>query len=180
MPINLLIDTSNLLRLLNILEEDRNLHKLSVWLDLQEIRLYVPDILLQEWEDHKLEKLNGIATVVKKIINQHKVNKGFASVQNNPPEVEIAHLRIKGQIDRIDRWAHTSVQFSEGLESAAARQQQQAEQLPPFQGGKDSVKDATILFSTMEKLARKDPATLFFVSANIADFSKIEDGKRIL
>ena len=180
MPINLLIDTANLLRLLNILEDDRNLHKLSVWLDLQEIQIYIPDILLQEWEEHKLLKMNGIAASVKKIINQHKVNKGFPSVQNNPPEQEIADLRIKGQIDMIDRWVRASVQFSEGPESAAARQQQQAEQLPPFQGGKDSVKDATILFSTMEKLAGKGSVTLFFVSANIADFSKAEDSKRIL
>lgn len=68
MAINLLIDTSNLIRLLNALEEDRNLHKLSVWLDLQEIRLHVPDILLQEWEEHKVKKLNEIGEIVKKIV----------------------------------------------------------------------------------------------------------------
>lgn len=180
MAINLLIDTSNVIRLLNVLEEDRNLHKLSVWLDLQEIRLYVPDILLREWEEHKVKKLNEIGEIVKKIVNKHKVNKAFPTVQNNPPEVEIGHLRIKSQIALIDRWVQASVQFSEGPQSAAARQQQQTEQLPPFQGGKDSVKDATILFSTMEKLAEKNPVTLFFVSANTRDFSTVENGKRIL
>ncbi len=69
MAINLLIDTSTLLQLLNLLEEDRNLHKLTVWVSRQEIQLYIPDILLTEWEYHKREKLEQIKTNVNKIKN---------------------------------------------------------------------------------------------------------------
>ena len=127
MAVNLLLDTSILVKLLNILEADRNLHKLSVWLKLQEIQLYTPDMLLQEWEDRKQKKLQQITTHLNNIRKQHKINKAFPSFQLDPPEVDIANIRIKEQIDIIDGWLKSGIRFSEGQASVNARKHQQAQ-----------------------------------------------------
>lgn len=175
MPIHLLIDTSNLLRLLNILEKDRNIDKLSVWLRLGEIQLYVPDILLQEWEKNKKIKLADANEDVNKLIKKHKVDKAFPSLGVDPPEQPIAQIRLKGQIEIIDGWLHSGFKYSEGAASEEARHQQKVEGHPPFQGGKDSEKDAIIIFSTLERLPTQQQSTLYFVSANTTDFSQKEN-----
>ena len=175
MSINLLIDTSNLLRLLNILEKDRNIHKLSVWLNREEIQLYIPDTLLLEWEKNKKIKLAETKDDVTKLIKKHKVDKAFPSLGVDPPEIDIAQIRLTGQIEIIDRWIHFGIKYGEGPASVKARQQQKTESLPPFQGGKDSEKDAIIIFSTLDRLSTQKQPTLYFVSANTTDFSQKEN-----
>ncbi len=98
----------------------------------------------------------------------------------DPPEVDIAQNRLKAQINTIDRWLRSGIYFSEGTASIAARNLQKAERLPPFQGGKESEKDATLIFSTLEQLTPQEQPTLFFVSANTTDFSHKDKGEHRL
>lgn len=170
MAINLLLDTSILRRLLNVLEDDWNLHKLKVWLDLGELRLYVPEAILEEWERRKKEKLQEITTDVNRIKKEQKIKRGFPGIDATPEEIRIATLRIKHQIEIIDNWLRTSTTYPEGPAAMAAREQQRAAAEPPFQGGKESDNDAIIIFSTLETLAAAKEQDLFFVSSNTNDF----------
>lgn len=177
MAINLLLDTCILVRLLNVLEDDRNIHKLSIWLKLEEIQLYVPLVILDEWKLRKDEKLKQIETDINKIKKQQKANLGFPDVEARPVEIEIGMTRMKRQIEIIDAWIKAGITYPEGPASMAAREQQRADANPPFQGGKASENDAIIIFSTLEKLLTEGEKQLFFVSTNTKDFCSKENNR---
>ena len=170
MAINLLLDTSILRRLLNVLEDDWNLHKLQVWIDRGELRLYVPSPVLEEWERRKEEKLQEVSADVNRIKKKQKINRGFPGIEATPEEIKIGTLRIKNQIEIIDNWLKAGSSYPEGPAAMAARQAQRAAAEPPFQGGKESDNDAIIIFSTLETLVAAKEPNLFFVSSNTSDF----------
>jgi hypothetical protein len=176
MAINLLIDTSILLKLLNILEHDWNIARLNAWIKYEEVTLLVPQILKQEWEKNKSEKFSKIAESVSKVVKQQKVNKGLTFSDVAPEQVALAQTRVKQQIEIIDGWLRGFASFSEDHIALAAREKQRAQKLPPFQGGKASEKDALIIFSTLSKLSSEDNKQLFFISDNHTDFCLAEDG----
>jgi hypothetical protein len=178
MPINLLIDTSTLYTLLNIIEHDWNLQKIDGWLTLGEIRLCVPAILREEWEDKKKIRLNGIEEQIKRIEKDFKLRHGLEI--NIDTGSVIAEKRTRDQIQIIDSWLANGYNFNPGPKSIQATQYQKSSQLPPFQGGKESEKDATIIFSTMEKLVDEGATELFFVSENISDFCMKENDKQVI
>jgi len=176
MAINLLIDTSILLKLLNILEDDWNIARLNAWIKYKEVTLLVPQILLQEWEKNKRQKFNEIENDVNRVVKQHKINKGLTFIEAAPEQIDLAQKRVKRHIEIIDCWLGAFANFPEGSVALAAREQQQAQRLPPFQGGKASEKDAMIIFSTLAKLSGEDNKQLFFVSDNHTDFCLAENG----
>jgi hypothetical protein len=169
----LLIETSILETLVNLLDEDRNLPLLEYWRRTGSVTLLVPEILREEFTRHRPKLLEKISKAVKEHSNSLKRGKLLKVEVDIPIEKEeSAKATLEAQIDRVNLLLETGVQIKASDNMVTKAGWLLLNDKPPFKIKKDSMPDATILLSSLEYAIDQGYNEIYFTSSNTNEFGK--------
>lgn len=180
---NLIIDTCSWINLANESFEKNYLQTLVILLEQGKIKLIVPELIIDEWNKHKVDKvlnsrLTSLQTKIKharsisKLMDEDKMYR-FDDLINEivrlQPRIEQEANKGIKIIDQIFDSPNTvKIRINNELKITAS--EWAIEKLPPF-GEKNSMKDALIFLSTIEYLKEKTDEVNYFISDNFTDFA---------
>jgi len=178
---NVFIDTCTWIELVNSLEYSNQLRQLSTWVDQNEIILFCPEALKEEWAKHRLEKEKKLDLAISNHVKDLKRSKLFAKQPDFEGfEMETAERVLKSQIYEIDRLFSLSVLVEERTEDVLLARRHEKEHKAPFLNKDASHNDAVMVFSTLAELSRRQEGELYFFSANHKEFGDPQNLMTIL
>lgn len=186
---NIIIDTCSWINLANESFEKNYLTLLEALIDKGQINLIVPEIVIDEWNKHKVDRVlnSRLASLNTKIKHARSISKLLdedkmfrlddliSEVSRLKPRIENEARKGIKIIDQLFTSERTiKLKITDDLKLIAS--EWAIEKLPPF-GEKNSMKDALIFLSSIEFLKGKVGEENYFISDNITDFAlRIEKG----
>lgn len=175
--INLLIDTCTWIDLLNVDEKNEYLAHLEFWINNNYLKLITHEIIIKEWNDHKLDEKNKFE---QSLNTKYKHAKEVIIRERLPMpyDLEPNTLNIEKQIAKIDEL----LQHAEVLKTTKDVKEICSDRTikprkAPFHNKLDSTKDAYIIFTAL-KFFSKLKEDFVFISSNKSDFGSPDNLER--
>jgi len=169
---NILIDTSILKQLVSPVEFSGYLDQLIKWQKQDDILIYCPATLKQEWLKHRLEEFKKIDHVLKNHQQTLKAAKLFLKTPDiGEAELTAADKMLRSQVEAIDRLLESAKQVTDETVAAGKMWTQKKAKKAPFRRKEASDNDAVILFAALEDIVTSEQPELYFLSANHTDYA---------
>ncbi|SDH28998.1 PIN domain-containing protein [Mucilaginibacter gossypii] len=169
---NILIDTSILKQLVSPIEFSGYLDQLLKWQKQDDILIYCPATLKQEWLKHRVEEFKKIDHVLKNHQQALKTAKLFLKTPEiGEAELTAADKMLRSQVEAIDRLLETAKQITDETAAAGKMWMQKKAKKAPFRRKEASDNDAVILFAALEEISAAVQPELYFLSANHTDYA---------
>jgi hypothetical protein len=169
---NILIDTSILKQLVSPIEFSGYLDQLIKWQKQDDILIYCPATLKQEWLKHRVEEFRKIDNVLKNHQHSLKTDKLFLKTPDiGDAELTAADKMLRSQVEAIDRLLETAKQITDETVAAGKMWMQKKAKKAPFRKKEASDNDAVILFAVLEEIGTSVQPELYFLSANHTDYA---------
>jgi hypothetical protein len=170
---NLLIDTCVLKELVSKTDYSNYLKQIALWAEHDYVTIYVPNVLMEEWDKHKTIEEERIEKALKQYEGDKRKVSLFGleeQIDIGEPELEFADKKLKSQIARIDELLRQGVQIDQGDAEIVQMWAHKKAGKAPFINKKDSENDALLIFSALEELNRRGEKELYFFSSNKNEF----------
>lgn len=173
--------------LINLLSKDgglEDINTLKYWQEQDALKILLPETVKEEWDEHKekqrkkLEQsLNTKIRHTKEVLRKASLNLPSTHLEN---EFNIIEDKINA-IDELLKYSKT-ISITSHVKSLIPDRQIRKKGIrkAPFHNKVDSVKDAYIIFSTLEYLSEKQINELLFISENKNDFGDPKNKTRTI
>lgn len=177
-----LIDTCSLINLLSKEDSLTDLENLKFWQEQNSLQILLPEIVKTEWDKLKFkEKEKHRQTLNTKFKHTNEIlSKTSIYLPSSQFEIEFDKIETKvNEIDNLLERAH-EISMTAIVKSLIPDRLLliNNKRKAPFHNKIDSVKDAYIIFSTLEYLKKKQANQLLFISENKNDFGNPENKNR--
>lgn len=157
----------------------KDLAQILEWHKKQHLTLLCPDVLLEEWENHKeIERLN-IEKALKNHTRQIQVLNLY-NLENVISGEENGRKILQEQINHIDILLTESQKFETQDEVTKIIVEHQRKSLPPFHKDISSLNDALIIFGALKYAETKSINEVFFVTNNHKDFGDLANPEEVI
>jgi hypothetical protein len=169
--ITLLIDTCSWKQLVSKIEFSKELRQIHSWALNKEVVFLCPEVLAEEWQKHREHEIKEIT----KAQTRHEKHLKLYQVPLATIQRQVAKELLESQIQAIDEIFNLSVKLVTSEEVKARTFDYRKDRKAPFHVKVDSDKDAALIFSTLDHVAKNEPNRLVFLSDNHNDFTSSVD-----
>jgi len=169
----LLIDTCSWINLIGHEQENPQIEQLKYWIQKGLIEIIVPELIIQEWDEHKKNEKGRIHEHWKtkqKHFNEVLKRTGNISLEDTNVELGFIDKQINS-INEIIQSSKNQITISDKIKQIIPDKTIKP-QKAPFHHKDDSTKDAYIYFSTLEFCRNNNIKEIYFFSENSSDFGK--------
>jgi hypothetical protein len=166
--IHVLIDTTSLRQLVSNGEIQQELSQIHQWVMQDEITIFCPKPLDDEWKKHRAARYEEGIKSFKKVTagaNDDGLTEAIASLQR--------------QLQMIDAIIIKAIHFDVPSEILVYLYERRKSGRPPYHTNKISDNDAEIFFSSLNYLKSKNLNKLVFVSSNTKEFADPTDTSKL-
>jgi hypothetical protein len=154
-------------------KEDNMLDYLEHWIEEDLVQILLPEIILTEWERHKLkEKKERMKTLRKFFAMAEEIlPTSFFRDYKKPDQLDRI---IENQFNRIENILRSNpqlIQISQEVKNAAI--ERSINKTAPMHTGKNSVADTLIVLSLFEFIEKNLTDEYLFLSENVKDFFEV-------
>ena len=167
----LLIDTCSLRHLVSKIEVSPELKQFELWIRRGDLVLLCPDVLKEEWQEHRIQQIED----VKKSLEKRAKQDNLFSRELTNHQIQSAMSTLLSQVHIVDQLLAQGIQIQTSEAVKAKIVDRQVKRRPPFHQKRDSVKDALLIFATLDYLKNNGAKVFLFLSDNYTDFAAAGD-----
>ncbi len=180
--IHCLIDTCSLINLLSKEDSLLDLENLKLWQEKNELMILLPETVKDEWNQHKIKEKEKYRQTVNTKFRHTREILTNTSLSIPWSFREMVYGKIETKINAVDDLLEKASEIPITTTVKALIPDRQLlnndKRKAPFHNKIDSVKDAYIIFSTLEYLKEKQANKLLFISENKNDFGNPQNKDR--